>query len=77
METKSYFISVKRGKEALVAPNWQEQLREIAGVTVQGVVRGRAHIFVDDQTIERVRDKFGETCHIEEQARRSPSLLSG
>lgn len=73
MEAKSYFISVRRGKEALVSPDWQQQLRAIDGVTVQSVIRNRAHILVDDQAIERLRDKFGKTCHIEEQARRSPS----
>lgn len=72
MDAKPYFISVKRGKENQVESDWQDRLREMAGVTLQGATRRRAYVLVEDQAIERVRDEFGETCHIEAEARRSP-----
>ena len=70
--TKAYLMAVKRGRENVVPHDWPDQLRAIPGVSVEGIVRGRARFFAGDETIAMVRQQFSSDFHIEEEATRSP-----
>jgi hypothetical protein len=65
-------MAVKRGRETEAPRNWPDQLRAIEGVTIHGIMRGRARFRADDETIAAVRKQFGRHFHIEEEATRTP-----
>ncbi len=61
-----YVIAVNRERRSGVPADWIKRLGRIDGVEFQGAGNPyRVQVNASDDAIEKVRQRFGDLCHIE------------
>jgi hypothetical protein len=63
---ESYIIAVRRDARDRVSELWMNQLKAIDGLTLLGATNPtRVQVLATPDAIERVRELYGDSCHIE------------
>ena len=65
-DMQTYIIAVRRDARDRVSSVWPNQLKSIEGLTLLGASNPmRVQVLASPEAIERVRELYGDSCHIE------------
>jgi hypothetical protein len=77
MSTETYIIAVKRERRGSEPADWKERIGHTSGIHVLSSRGSRLQVRASDESINRIRPRYGDLLHIEKQILHQPQSALG
>ncbi len=77
MSMKTYIMAVKRERRGSEPADWKERIGHTSGIQVLSSNGSRLQVRASDESISRIRLRYGDLLHIENQIVHQPQSALG